>query len=429
MSDSYDAVIVGGGLAGLTAAYKLAQAGKSVVVMERGNYSGAKNMTGGRLYSHSLEKVIPGFADEAPLERKVTHEKISLMTEDSCFTVDFSSTQFDKPGADSYTVLRGPFDQWLAAKAEEAGAEIAYGVRVDGLIRRDGRVCGVVSDGDELEAEVTIVAEGVNSLLAQEIGYLRPPSSSQMAVSAKCLMRMSAKQVEERFQCAAGEGAAWLFLGWPTQGRVGGGFLYTNAESVSVGVVATLSDLVEGSVPVYQMLDDFMRHPTMAPLLDGAAVAEYSGHLIPEGGYKMLPKLVGDGVLLTGDAAMLCINLGYAVRGMDFAISSGDAAASATLAALESQDSSEAGLRRYVELLEDSYVLKDLKRFQKFPHFMESTGRLFDAYPKMLSKMMLGLFTVDGSPTLPVRRKLMAPVREVGLMKLAGDARKGVAAL
>jgi electron transfer flavoprotein-quinone oxidoreductase len=397
--------------------------------MERGNYAGAKNMTGGRIYSHSLEQVIPDYAAEAPIERKVTHEKISLMTGDSNFTVDFTSQAFDRKGADSYTVLRGPFDQWLASKAEEAGAEIAYGVKVDDLIVRDGRVCGVVSAGDELEAKVTIVAEGINSLLAHKLGYLSPPQPHQMAVGVKGLYELSAKQMEDRFQCNSGEGVAWLFIGHPTQGHVGGGFLYTNTTSISLGVVSTLSDLIKGDIPVYQMLEDFAAHPAIAPLLEGSRLTEYSGHLIPEGGLSMLPKLVGDGIILTGDAAMLCINLGYAVRGMDFAVTSGEYAAKAAIMALEADDSSEAVLQHYVRLLNDSYVLKDLKAFHKFPHFMESTTRLFNEYPEMIREIMLGLFTVDGTPTKPVRKVLMEPVKKVGLLKIAGDARKGVSAL
>ena len=46
--------IVGGGLAGSAAAYTLAKAGVKVIVIERGETCGCKNMTGGRLYGHSL---------------------------------------------------------------------------------------------------------------------------------------------------------------------------------------------------------------------------------------------------------------------------------------------------------------------------------------------------------------------------------------
>ena len=81
--EKFDAIIVGGGLAGLTAAYCLAQAEMEVLVLERGTFCGSKNVTGGRIYTHSLEKVMPGFAEEAPLERKVTKERVALMTSTS----------------------------------------------------------------------------------------------------------------------------------------------------------------------------------------------------------------------------------------------------------------------------------------------------------------------------------------------------------
>ncbi len=118
----FDAIVVGAGCAGSVAAYELASAGKSVLVVERGNFAGAKNMTGGRIYSHALKLVFPNFEEEAPLERRITHERISLMSDDANFTIDFSSKAMKQEGRDSYSVLRGPFDQWLAGKAEEAGA-------------------------------------------------------------------------------------------------------------------------------------------------------------------------------------------------------------------------------------------------------------------------------------------------------------------
>ena len=148
MSD-FDAIVVGGGLAGSVAAYTLASAEKSVLVVERGNYCGAKNMTGGRIYTHSLAKIFPDYQD-APLQRKVTHERISLMSPDSNFTIDYSARELEQAGKESYTVLRGPFDQWLAEKAEDAGAEYICGIAVEDLMIENGKVCGVIAGEDEL---------------------------------------------------------------------------------------------------------------------------------------------------------------------------------------------------------------------------------------------------------------------------------------
>ena len=140
----FDAIVVGSGCAGAVAAYELAKAGKSTLVVERGNFAGAKNMTGGRIYSHSLKKVFPDFESEAPLERKITHERIALMDPASQTAIDFTSPELAEEGKDSYSVLRAPFDQWLASKAEDAGAEYICGIAVEELLKDEGgRVVGV----------------------------------------------------------------------------------------------------------------------------------------------------------------------------------------------------------------------------------------------------------------------------------------------
>ena len=150
MSD-FDIIVVGSGCAGGVAAYVAASAGKSVLVVERGNFAGAKNMTGGRIYSHSLKQVFPDFESEAPIERKITHERIAMMDPKSQMTVDFTSAELGEEGKDSYSVLRGPFDQWLAEKAEEAGAEYICGIAVEELIKDEsGRVTGVRAGDDEV---------------------------------------------------------------------------------------------------------------------------------------------------------------------------------------------------------------------------------------------------------------------------------------
>ena len=213
MEYDFDAIVVGAGLAGSVAAYELAKAGKAVLVVERGNYAGAKNMTGGRLYVHSLRKV---FSDEeladAPFERKITHERISLMDPEANFTIDFSSAEMTKEEQASYSVLRGPFDQWLAAKAEEAGAEMIYGIPVESLVKdEDGKVCGIRAGEDEITAQVVILADGVNSLLAKEaVGYEKPPAG-QVAVGVKEVFQLDEQTIDDRLLCNPGEGAFWEF--------------------------------------------------------------------------------------------------------------------------------------------------------------------------------------------------------------------------
>lgn len=396
--EKFDAIIVGGGLAGCSAAIVLANAGLAVLVVERGDFCGAKNMTGGRLYGHSLEKIIPNFAEEAPVERRITKEKVSLMSKDSSFDIGFGSQKLssEKQNA-SYTVLRAPFDQWLASKAEEAGAEIIPGILVDELIVEDGKVVGVHATGEELYADVVILADGVNSLLAQSLGMKKELEPHQVAVGAKEVIKLGEDVINERFGVRGDEGTAWLSCGDPTLGGFGGGFIYTNKDTVSVGIVATLSDIEHSGLSVNQLLDRFKEHTAVAPYLEGGTVIEYSGHLVPEEGIHMVPELYRDGVLVTGDAAGFCVNLGFTVRGMDFAIESGRLAAEAVLKAHELGDFSAKTLSSYEKALKGSFIMKDLDEYKGFPTLL-GQREIFEDLPEMVNDFAAKAFTVDGAP-------------------------------
>lgn len=427
----FDAIVVGAGCAGSVAAYELAKAGKGVLLIERGNFAGAKNMTGGRIYTHSLRKVFPDFESEAPLERKITRERISLMTDDSNLTIDFTSEAMRAEENASYSVLRAPFDQWLAGKAEAAGAETVYGIPVETLVKDEfGKVCGICAEGDEITAELVILCDGVNSLLAKEaVGYDRPPAS-QLAVGVKEVFMLDEKTISDRLLCTDDEGAAWLFVGDATHGVFGGGFMYTNRESISLGVVTSIEACAAGDgKPVYQMLEDLKNHPSVAPLIRGAKVVEHSGHMVPEGGINIMPPLTGDGVMLAGDSAMMCINLGYMVRGMDYAIAAGQLAGQQAARAIGANDTSKAGLQGYVDALESSFVMGDLRRYKDVPAFLENFNRMFSLYPQAAANAMNALFLIDGAPVEPLKSKLKPIIREVGVMNALRDARGALKAL
>ncbi len=428
----FDAIVVGSGCAGAVAAYELARAGKSVLVVERGNFAGAKNMTGGRIYSHSLKKVFPDFEQEAPLERKITHERMAFMDPAAQLAVDFASPELAEEGKDSYSVLRAPFDQWLASKAEDAGAEYICGIAVEELLKDDsGKVCGVRAGEDEITADVVVLAEGVNSLLSERCLGNPRPKASQMAVGVKQVFELPASQIEDRFLVPEGEGAAMLFVGDCTHGNVGGGFLYTNKDSISLGLVATISTAADASnpCPVYQMLEDFKSHPAVAPIIRGAKLVEHSGHMVPEGGYDMIPQYVFDGCLVAGETAGLCMNMGYQVRGMDFAVASGQMAGQAAVKALDAGDTSAAGLASYKQAMEDSFVIKDLQTFRKWPHVMEGWDRMFGEYPVMVREIFNAMFSVDGAPQKPLVKRMMPIVKKRGLFKLAREVRGATKAL
>ena len=426
----FDVIVVGAGCAGSVAAYVAASAGKSVLMVERGNYAGAKNMTGGRIYSHSLKEVFPDFEQEAPLERKITHERIALMDHESAMTIDFTSPELAVEGADSYSVLRGPFDQWLAEKAEEAGVEAIYGIPVEELIKDEsGRVIGVRAGEDEITGQVVILCEGTNSMLAERCLGNPRPKPNQMAVGIKETFELPASVIEDRFLTPEGEGAAMLFVGDCTNGHVGGGFMYANKESISLGLVATISTTAEQDMPVYQMMKNFKNHPMVAPMIRGAKMVEHSGHMVPEGGYNMIPRYIFDGCLLAGETAGFCMNLGYQVRGMDFAVASGRMAAEAACEAIDAGDTSAAGLASYKTKLEDSFVIKDLQTFQAWPATMEHWDRMFTEYPTMVREIFNGLFAVDGKPQQHLAKRMMPIIKKRGLFSLFKEIRKAVKAL
>ena len=425
----FDAIVVGSGCAGPVAAYELAKAGRSVLVVERGNVCGAKNVSGGRLYAHSLRAVFPDFAQSAPLERRIVRERISMLAADAATTLDVSDELMRDPRYESYSVLRARFDPWLAGQAEQAGAEFINGIAVESLLEQDGRVSGVRAGEDEITADVVLLCDGVNSLLVPQAVGAKRPTPDQVAVGIKHVIGLPEKVISDRSLCADGEGMAWLFVGDATQGRIGGGFLYTNRDTISIGLVATVSDLVDGDTPIYQLLEDFTRHPSVAPMIAGGTVLEHSGHLVAEGGYDAMPPLVGEGVLLAGESALMCVNAGYTVRGMDFAIAAGQQAGRSAAAALEAGDTSAAGLAGYRAALENSFVLQDLKLLRRVPRFMENTPRIFGTYPALARDAMRSLFLVDGTPMKPVRRSMLPLARRVGYLNLARDLSRGVKAL
>lgn len=327
MSDNenevFDAIIVGGGLAGISAAYTLADAGLEVLVLERGDYSGAKNVTGGRLYVKPVKDLFPDIWEKAPLERYIVHEEMCLMDNEGSITIKYDAGELrDEP--QSYSILRGKFDKWFAKQAERKGALVVNKSRVDDLIIENGQVKGVMAGGEELLAHVVIACDGVMAFMAKKAGLSKPAQSKNFAVGFKEIIEIERRVLEDRFNLEGDEGAALLFMGDVTLGKFGGGFIYTNKESLSLGIVIGIDALTEDNrhnAP--ELLDRFKQRPEIARLIKNGETIEYSAHAIPEGGAKAMPRLYGDGILVAGDAAGLSMNIGITVRGMEYAMASG----------------------------------------------------------------------------------------------------------
>ncbi len=422
--EKFDVIIVGAGLAGLATAYTLAKEGFEPLVLERGDYAGAKNVTGGRIYLNPVRGMFPAdFWDKAPLERPVTTEIITMLSGDAATSLRFRAAEFAAPPYQSYTVQRVKFDRWFGNQATCAGAMLVTKSRVDDVIVDGGRVVGVVAGGEELGADVVVACDGALSLVAEKAGLRKPGQPQDYAVGFKQVVELPEKAIEDRFGLPAGEGAAQLFMGALTRGRFGGGFLYTNKASVSLGMVVGIRDMMDGQPPVEPgvLLEEFKQRPEIAPLIEGGEAVEFSAHVIPEAGYNGVGKLAGDGILLAGDAAGFSLNMGLTVRGMEFAIASGVIAAQAIKRAAEKKDYSAGSLSAYRTLLGDSFVLKDLATFREAPHILDNP-RFFTYYPELAGRILRDIFSIGIQP-----KERFGPTvrRHFGLADITGILKDG----
>ena len=422
----FDVIIVGAGIAGSSAAITAGRAGLDVLLLEQADTPGKMNMTGGRIYTRALKKLLPDFAATAPLERRVVKERLSVLTEDAASTLEYFKEPSDSDGSSSVssTVLRKSFDPWLAAEAEKAGAQLRLSQKVNDLVRKDGNICGVMTGTETFHAHVVILADGASALLGQKAGMVKTHDPADYATGAKEVIRLGEEVINARFNCRNGEGVAWMFLGYPSTGQMGGGFLYTNKDSLSLGMVLGMKDARESNVSVLQMLADFKKHPLIRPLIQGGETVSHSGHMVPEGGYNAIPELVANGLLIVGDAASLCLNLGYTIRGMDLAILSGMAAANTVIRAKKAANYSREYLWSYYDELERENVLPDMKVYKHIPEFLHNK-RLFSTYPGLVNGFMQDLFAVDNGSE-PAWKKISRYVQKAGIVHILKDVWAGI---
>ena len=400
--ESFDAIIVGAGPAGTTAAYVLAKAGLSVALLERGSSPGSKNVFGGILYTTVLGRLLPDFVEEAPLERHIKGIKIYLISPDNALSIGVESEDHNKPPYNnSFTVSRAKFDQWYASKAEEAGAMLVPETVVDDLIKDDkGKVVGVRVRGEEgeLYSKVVIVADGVNSLLAEKAGLRKNFVPRQVSLGMKEVIELPRSVIEDRFGLTGNEGVELKYMaGDATKGIWGGGNIYTNRESLSLVSWLALEPLMHSGLKATDIFEQFKEHPFVRNYVRDGKVVEYQAHLAPDGGYDDTPKYFADGVLVCGDAARF-LNASIHYEGTNFAMASGEAAANTVLEASRTKDFSAVSLSRYEKLLEESFVMKDLKRYRKMNHFAEKNPEFFGPYFNVLTQTAVDFFAVKEMP-------------------------------
>lgn len=405
--DKFDVIVVGAGPAGTAAALTAAKAGLNVVLLERGEYPGAKNVQGAVLYTKNLADVVPEFWKDpaCPTERFITQQNVLLTSEDGAMRGGFQTDKWVAEPHNCYTIIRVKFDKWFSAKAEAAGAQLFTGTRVSKLIQKDGRVVGIeTSEGDQLLADVVIACDGVNSMLAQSIGLIDEWRPDEVALGVKEVLSLPRERIEDRFNLEGKEGATFEIFGNVSKGMLGYAFLYTNLDSISFGVGCKLSHFQKSLIPPYELLEAAKKHPAIRRMLAGAKPMEYSAHLIPEGGYYSLPPLYTDGFMVAGDAAQM-INPTHR-EGSNLAMAAGMFAAQTAIEAKQKGDFSKATLSAYQKKLESSFIMPDLEEHKDVEIKVEKNMDLLTVYPELAARAAYEYFTVDGRSKKDIQKSI-----------------------
>ncbi|MEK6543408.1 MAG: FAD-dependent monooxygenase [Elusimicrobiota bacterium] len=422
--DIFDAVVVGAGPCGTACALISAKGGANVALMERGEYPGAKNVQGAVMYTKMLADVIPEFWKDptCPIERRVMEQRMVLTHGAQDWTsFSYRSEKFREP-PNCFTVLRSKFDQWFAAQAEKAGANLFSGVTISEIMRANGSISGVkTSEGEELASKMIVACDGVNSIIAQKLGIIDEWRMDEVAMGVKEVLSLPKEKIEDRFNVEGDEGVTIELFGGITQNMLGYAFVYTNKETLSIGVGCKLSDLRRNLIKPYDLLDFAKKHPMISRLIKGAKPVEYSAHLIPEGGFNSMPPLYGNGYLIGGDAAQM-INPTHR-EGSNLAMASGRYAGETILEAKKRGDYSSATLSLYEKKVKGGFIWSDLWGIRDLESNIEKDHSVFEVYPRLINEAMYHHFTVDGRTKKEHKKETIKMfLKERGLLKMMRDA-------
>jgi electron transfer flavoprotein-quinone oxidoreductase len=426
MEEKFDAIVVGAGPSGNAAAYTMAKAGLKVLQIERGEYPGSKNVQGAILYSDALEKIMPDFREDAPLERHLIEQRMWVLDDESYIGTTYRSADFNKPPYNRYTIIRAQFDKWFSKKVQEAGALLICETTVTGLIMDKDRVIGVQTDreGGSIYADVVIMADGVNSLLAKKANFHPELNPKDVALAVKEIHFLPQETIESRFNISGDEGVVIEMVGKITKGMMGTGFLYTNKESLTIGVGCMLSDFKQQKTTPYALLEQMKEHPSIKPLLAGSEMKEYTAHLIPEGGYNAMPQIYGDGWMIVGDSGMF-VNAVHR-EGSNLAMTTGRIAAETIIdLAGQKKPMTARNLALYRKKLDETFVMKDLKKYKRMPEILHKNPQFFTTYPELINRAAHTMLKVDGIDKKSKEKEIRQNfVGKRSLFGLLGDAFK-----
>src|SRR5919107_4039949 len=292
--EHYDVAVIGGGSAGLAALKRLSDLNKQAILIEAGRKVGSKNISGGILYSkkpkhgktYNVEDVYPEFLQDTPVERRITQYMLHATSKDKVFTMNLTAAH-EYQANFGYSVLLNKLDGWFAKQAGESGERqgggIVSGVHVRSLSWQGEKTVIETDELEPFEAKAVIAADGVNSEVAEMTSARAKFTPEQLYQGVKVIVKLPEEIIEERFGIGPDEGAAHLFAGDITLNHIGGGFLYTNLETLSVGAVYHYDSLMDRPSEPYTLVNALLKNPLVAEFIkDQVAVKEEIDKNLPK---------------------------------------------------------------------------------------------------------------------------------------------------